>query len=136
MANKALAITEVVENILLQIDDPWALLSAWRVSSKFRQIINISDSLQKKLSMRPATSFGETESLGMIGDDSLILCPGDSGSDVKGGFAVLNPFILDVKCDSSQHSDLKLRKNVLRDTIASRRRLSSWGAMYISQPPL
>lgn len=139
-ANKVFSITELLEQILLDINDLKTLLLVQRVSTKWRAVIQTNDKLQKKLFFTSCASFEEAKSLGIVANEDLVDFADEPDTDSPATYLkVINTLVFEYVYRHENYSildyPLKLSNKILPDTMSSRRGVSSWEWMYLTQPP-
>ena len=124
--------TEVLEEILLDsaIDIKTLLLSQ-RVCTRFRDTVEGSVKLQRKLMFKPPTTEAEAAATG-IDDKTMVISRG------PGEVAAVSTCIFHIGSSSQRYQRgpirAKLQRHIVRDTPSSRREQGSWERMHVQIP--
>ena len=118
---------ELLEIILVFLSCPKTLLLSQRVSVEWRNCIQASAKLQKKLFLLPIT-FEEALELNMPRDDSMILSIGPGSTYLFNELLVSNV----AYAGGDDGGGFQLSEGVILDTVSAHRGISSWERMYLS----
>ena len=127
----AMHATELLETVLLNLDSQ-TLISSQRVSKGFREVIQGSKWIQKKLFLLQPT-FEESRTLGLVEDNTLVIgnCPYES--------SILNPLLFALGRDRNigkYNLVVKLASGIIDKGNPGKNGKESWRQMYALSAPV